>query len=1049
MSTSEAKGGVKGSYGAVTESKSVVEISSFKIIKEESRIINNNEIYFAMEVEVELIKPNTKLDEHFNVSLDVNKVDFFEHEKIELSIKSNQTGYLTLLMESENGYYVLFPNSLERNNKIEANSTFTFPPSINNYMSITASLNGEDDEETTQIIAVVTKSDVPLSVSPKMKIHDNRLKIKEVSEMEMIKWKLDIPLSTRSQDERLITVRRKRKDNKVYDSTNHLLSGENVDVVMYSLGLGVGGVFNLPYVIETSSKQGNYEINTKTNVGFGSGVRAPIAFLSAELWFPNMWFGGFNPGASNAFFGFVSKFGYSWLTNGIWLSLAARVLWAEIGVSYSQGNSNLMVGIGIPIGTNLVFWGDKQTAANIIKSYKIHDDERNLAVSAVNENSELPKSQTNKAVLSGSASISYASEGGFIAPGETANVTVSIRNIGKEEAKKISLLVLPNLDFEIANDKVEIGEIEPNDVRVVGFELKAKKGLKTKRSLVEFKTSGVAGEMIKISLNVNVRNPSAFSPMLVGSLKLLEPSGNKIIDSNEEGVVELLILNKGKGEAIGIKAAAILEKSIQGLELGTPTPNEIPLLLPYASAKISIPVKGHRELTDESTIIRVSVVESNGFATERPIELVLKTKYSTLPKIKIESVHLLHDVNNNGVLDKGEEVGVFFRLKNSGDVIARNVEVRLQFGENCFFSNGKGGSNSFILENINPRETKEMEIGMFSNSKASNIKLGISVFLENEISDRKDVQFEFGEKIGYYALNKPVNSTMFNKGGYIEKKPELDNVPVDIEINIPISKKKNPNAVAIVIGINKYKKRGIPEVAYAKRDALLVREYLKKTFGLDEENILPKDNEEDITAGEFKTLIKDRAKDYLSQNGSSDLIVYYSGHGSPRIYDKKAFLIPYDCDPNYPNESNAYSVDELYADIRNLNARNKLVIIDACFTGQTPSGDFLVKEASAIIPEIKISNPLFGEANALVVQSTEGNTVANWYSEKKYSLFTYFFLKGLQGAADKNADKMITGDEIENYVNSEEGMLRMSRRQGRIQKAQVNGNKALVITEVK
>ena len=46
-----------------------------------------------------------------------------------------------------------------------------------------------------------------------------------------------------------------------------------------------------------------------------------------------------------------------------------------------------------------------------------------------------------------------------------------------------------------------------------------------------------------------------------------------------------------------------------------------------------------------------------------------------------------------------------------------------------------------------------------------------------------------------------------------------------------------------------------------------------------------------------------------------------------------------------------------------------------------------------------------------------GKQISSWYREKKHSLFTYFFLKALQGNADENNDKQLTISEIETYIN--------------------------------
>ena len=57
--------------------------------------------------------------------------------------------------------------------------------------------------------------------------------------------------------------------------------------------------------------------------------------------------------------------------------------------------------------------------------------------------------------------------------------------------------------------------------------------------------------------------------------------------------------------------------------------------------------------------------------------------------------------------------------------------------------------------------------------------------------------------------------------------------------------------------------------------------------------------------------------------------------------------------------------------------------------------------------------------NVTIFTSASGDQVSNWYPAKKQSLFTYFFLKGLQGAADLNKDKEISAQELYQFVADE------------------------------
>ena len=276
-----------------------------------------------------------------------------------------------------------------------------------------------------------------------------------------------------------------------------------------------------------------------------------------------------------------------------------------------------------------------------------------------------------------------------------------------------------------------------------------------------------------------------------------------------------------------------------------------------------------------------------------------------------------------------------------------------------------------------------------------------------------------------------------------------------IDRDIPIAIRSNPDAVAVVIGIQDYLEPTVPSVKYAKRDAQLVREYLIKTFGYDEHNILPRDPNQLITVGNFKTLIRQQLRDYVKKNGTSDVFIYYAGHGAPSTETQEAFLAPYDFNPNVDvNTYNAYRLNDLYADLLKIECRSLTIVLDTCFSGMTGDGQVLIQNISPVIlPKLEISKQvLLSHPKAVVLTSTSNDRVSNWYPEKKHSLFTYFFLKGLQGAADKNSDNRITVDELEMYLLDENnGVPYWAKRLfSRSQTPQVHASdESVIIVEVK
>lgn len=265
-------------------------------------------------------------------------------------------------------------------------------------------------------------------------------------------------------------------------------------------------------------------------------------------------------------------------------------------------------------------------------------------------------------------------------------------------------------------------------------------------------------------------------------------------------------------------------------------------------------------------------------------------------------------------------------------------------------------------------------------------------------------------------------------------------IKVDIEENIPITKIKNKNGIAFVIGIDKYQDKTIPNVEFAKNDANLMKEYLIKRFGFLEENIYPKEQLYP-TAAYLKTFLKDYLKKVLKPDGTSDLFIYFTGHGAPGLSgDSSGYIVPFDANPNYLNDINAYNLNEFFKDISNLNAKNKIVVLDACFSGQAGNGKMLINNASPLL--IKPKTDIFYDKNSKIILSSKSNQVSNWYPQKKHSMFTYFFLKALKGDADLNIDGKISLSEISDFINDpNDGLPYHSEKEfQRRQEIQIYGN---------
>jgi len=252
--------------------------------------------------------------------------------------------------------------------------------------------------------------------------------------------------------------------------------------------------------------------------------------------------------------------------------------------------------------------------------------------------------------------------------------------------------------------------------------------------------------------------------------------------------------------------------------------------------------------------------------------------------------------------------------------------------------------------------------------------------------------------------------------------------PSDVDVDVPKGKIPQQNSVALVIGIEKYQQ--ISKVLYADRDALAFRQYLIDLFGFKEENIVLLINEEATKANISKGLTQ---LSDLSEP-TSDVIVYYAGHGLPTPNGKQKFLIPSDGDPNYLDDT-GYNLGTFYQRLSQLKVRSVTMFIDACFSG-TDRENNLIVDARPIFPVVEGPGAY---PNLEVFASSAGSELSASFPDKRHGMFTYYLLKGLRGEADLDKDGAIKLTEIEKFVHK--NVSRRAKRTGREQNPTLMGQK--------
>jgi len=517
-------------------------------------------------------------------------------------------------------------------------------------------------------------------------------------------------------------------------------------------------------------------------------------------------------------------------------------------------------------------------------------------------------------------------------------------------------------------------------------------------------------------------------PKIDLEVKFKEPSGNNKLDANEQGEIELKITNSGAGTASGFELSSAMDMEN---EITFPPSVYIGTILPGKTVIAKIPLLASADILDGKAAITITPKEARGFAP-LPIKITFDTKALVPPKLILADVGI-EDPNKIGRIEPGEVVKITARIQNTGLGDAAGVRAKISIGGNVFLADGS---------------QSEFDIGTLESGKYSDVNFSIYT---NNLATSVPVSITVSELYGKYGIISQPLPLKFNTtiatiqeitvNGKDQKHGDIkvaQGLSVDVDTNIPETQSKNPDAVALVIGISRYKNSNVPSVDYAVHGATIMREYLIHTLGYSEKRII---YAEDENAGknDFNIMLQ-RLANYVKP-GKSDVFVYYNGHGAPDTKTNEAFFVPYDCDPEYADVS-GFPVSDFYSQIAKLPARSITVVLDACFSGSTPKG-LLLKGASPAL--LKVKNPIAAIQNGIVFSSSSENQLSNWYPEKKHGLFTYFFLKGLQGGADANGDKQITVGELEKYLN--DNIPEIAREQNREQTPQVLGDTSMVLVK--
>ncbi|HJT86915.1 MAG TPA: tetratricopeptide repeat protein [Bryobacteraceae bacterium] len=218
-----------------------------------------------------------------------------------------------------------------------------------------------------------------------------------------------------------------------------------------------------------------------------------------------------------------------------------------------------------------------------------------------------------------------------------------------------------------------------------------------------------------------------------------------------------------------------------------------------------------------------------------------------------------------------------------------------------------------------------------------------------------------------------------------------------------------PRSYAVIVGISRY--QNLPanlQLQFSERDAQSIYTILISPEGgnFKAENVHMLTGAKATLAGlrrEIDTWLPSVAKD------DDRVLIYFAGHGF--VYQGKGYLAPYDVDLKNI-AATGYPMDELGSVIGGkIRAKSKILLTDACHSG-------------AISPEdTQNLNRTLSDLNKSLFSLTASRDRERSFEspdlEGGHGVFTYYVVRGMEGAADTSRDGIVTADELAEYVHTQ------------------------------
>lgn len=563
----------------------------------------------------------------------------------------------------------------------------------------------------------------------------------------------------------------------------------------------------------------------------------------------------------------------------------------------------------------------------------------------------------------------------------------------------------------------------------------------------------VWGTSNSLKLSIDPKYEFTAPPILYVDMQFSDDNGNGVIEAEEKAVLKVRIMNKGNGPAQGLKVR--LNSNVHDTNFQYPRDFAIDKIMPGESEEIIINMTASLNVKSNEHNIEISVSEHFGYDMD-PANLILNTLEYQKPEIVFSGLDIFDkgegttSIIEDGQLQAGEMVKTKLVIQNIGNNIAFGAEYRIYSTDsNIMILDGSGEIGDMAIG-----EVKEIWVTLTPNRRVS-------------YDDHLPIFLTVNEKVGKGSLKNyqlplslnqrpPQTETLTVTADFEKMKQQVarfeyksDRYTSKIAVRsvdaVPIANTTREDAVAIVIGVERYD--NIAPAPYAAKDAEVMTRYFKDVLGI--KHVETYTNEQvggfffmktfDPNTGQLRKMVN---------KGETDVFIYYSGHGIPEKDGKEVYLFPYDGKIEMLDVM-GYSLNKLYKNLEDLEAKSITVILDACFSGSSRTSSIHIAENLSGTKGVRIRprevQPWENNPNFRVFASSEDEQTSLGLDEAGTGLFTYYIALGLQGDADLDADGIITANELNKYVTDK--VSETSERIRGKQTPQFFGNDDFILVE--